>query len=46
MYSLKLYLSSNLKDYGDVVHRLTSDDDLNDIDFPAKPEPPAPEPMD
>ena len=35
-----------IKDYGDVVHRLTSDDDLNDIDFPAKPEPPAPEPMD
>ena len=35
-----------IKDYGDVVHRLTSDDDLKDIDFPAKPEPPAPELMD
>ena len=34
-----------IKDYEDVVHRLTSEDDLKDIDFPAKPEPPAPEPM-
>ena len=34
-----------IKDYADVVHRLTSEEDLNDIDFPAKPAP-APEPMD
>ena len=39
-----------IKDYDDVVHRLTSVDDLNGIVFPPKPpkppKPPAPVPMD